>query len=161
MSGFNEQSSALHFIIMGNSKEHIQKAIDHFKITDMVIFSSDELLDTNRPFIGDLRDKGIMIREIVSLKPFDTDSIRVMTVEMLRANSRYSPRCNIDIIVALTGGTNLMVVAMALVALLQGLKCHYVVKDCDQKIMEITMLEELNRLKTLDNINTYLLGDCQ
>lgn len=153
MTGNN---NTIHFILMGNSREHLLYAINHYSINEMVVFTSENLYNENLEFIQELEKKGIIIADVVKLRPFDIDALRCMSCEMLKAYQRYSTK-DINIAAALTGGTNLMVSAMVLFALLKGVQCHYIIKEPENKAIDIALLQELHSLDSLQAIENCLL----
>lgn len=157
MPGTSENT--IHFILMGNALEHVLCAIKHYGIREMVVFTSEDLYDENMAFIRELGEQGIIVHEVVKLRPFEDDALRCMARMMLQAHLRYSSQGNINIIAALTGGTNLMVAAMTTYALLKGVRCHYIVKEPENRVIDITLLEELHALGTLQAIEDDLAGD--
>lgn len=156
MPGTSENT--IHFILMGNAREHVLCAIRHFGIKEMVVFTSEDLYEENMVFIRGLGEQGIIIHEVVKLRPFDDDALRCMARMMLQAHQRYSSKGNIKITAALTGGTNLMVAAMTTYALLKGVRCHYIVKEPENRVIDIMLLEELHALGSLNAIEEDLVG---
>ena len=130
----------LHFLLLGHAKEHVRAVIEHYSIRNAVIFTSMELEGENLPFIRGLHDEGVVIAEVINLEPFGQDALERMTARILDA---YSGSGKTKFIVALTGGTNLMVVAMALVALMKGLPAHYVLNNGRNEVVEIDLFERL------------------
>ena len=128
---------SIHFILLGHSKTHIQRVVEYFKLKKMVVFSSTELEDENRPFLEDLSSKGIQILEVVHLDPFKVKALENMIAIITEKYEEYSKHGMDPIITSLTGGTNLMVVAMALVASEKRLKAHYVLNNESNDVIEI------------------------
>ena len=133
---------SIHFILLGHSKTHIQRVVEYFKITKMVVFSSIELEDENQPFLEDLSSKGIQILEVVNLDPFEVKALENMIAVITEKYEVYSKRGKNPIITSLTGGTNLMVVAMALVASENRLKAHYVLNNESNDVIEIDYFQK-------------------
>ena len=133
----------LHFLLLGHAKEHIRVVIERYRIRNVVIFTSAELEEENLPFIQSLRDKEVVISEVINLEPFGQDALERMTARILDAYHIHSRSGRTEFVVALTGGTNLMVVAMALVALMKGLPAHYVLNNGRNEIVEIDLFERL------------------
>ncbi|NLA99506.1 MAG: hypothetical protein GX837_00815 [Methanomicrobiales archaeon] len=133
----------LHFFLLGHAKEHIRAVIEHYSIRDVVIFTSVELEEENLPFIQSLRDEGVVISEVINLEPFGQDALERMMARILDAYHIHSRSERTEFVVALTGGTNLMVVAMALVALMKGLPAHYVLNNGRNEVVEIDLFERL------------------
>ncbi|MCK5343148.1 MAG: hypothetical protein KAR20_07080, partial [Candidatus Heimdallarchaeota archaeon] len=57
----------------------------------------------------------------------------------------------------LTGGTNLMAIAMSFVASLKNLRCHYIVKNQVDNIIEIDLFERLEDAITCNILKLELL----
>ena len=66
-----------------------------------------------------------------------------MTTAILAANDKYGGKGAL-ISVSLTGGTNLMVLAMALVAISRRLPAFYCVNNEEQTILSIDLLQNLS-----------------
>lgn len=133
----------LHFLLLGHAKEHVRAVIEHYSIRTAVIFTSTELEEENLPFIQSLRDEGVVIAEVINLEPFGQDALERMTARILDAYHNHSGFGRTEFVVALTGGTNLMVAAMALVALMKGLPAHYVLNNGRNEVLEIGLFERL------------------
>lgn len=133
----------LHFLLLGHAKEHVRAVIEHYSIRNAVIFTSMELEGENLPFIRSLQDEGVVIAEVINLEPFGQDALERMTARILDAHHTHSGSGRTEFVVALTGGTNLMVVAMALVALMKGLPAHYVLNNGRNEVVEIDLFERL------------------
>ena len=133
----------LHFLLLGHAKEHVRAVIEHYSIRNAVIFTSMELEGENLPFIRSLQDEGVVIAEIINLEPFGQDALERMTARILDTYHIHSRSGRTEFVVALTGGTNLMVVAMALVALMKGLPAHYVLNNGRNEVVEIDLFERL------------------
>jgi hypothetical protein len=157
MTGNMGVFSPIHFILMGNTKEHIDRAIESFNIKEMVIFTSSDLISENMPYIRGVVNKGIKVHEIKILEPFKEDCLRTMCAELLNTYDKYSHNSNVTVVSSLTGGTNLMVAAMGLFALIKGIECYYIVKDNDHKIININLFNELHNKRLLDNIELYII----
>jgi hypothetical protein len=136
-------TSPLHFLLLGHAKEHIHAVIEHYSIRNAVIFTSMELEGENLPFIRGLHDEGVVIAEVIYLEPFGQDALERMTARILDAYRTYFGSGRTEFVVALTGGTNLMVAAMALVALMKGLPAHYVLNNGRNEVLEIGLFERL------------------
>jgi len=133
----------LHFLLLGHAKEHVRAVIEHYSIRNAVILTSMELEGENLPFIRSLQDEGVVIAEVINLEPFGQDALERMTARILDAYHTHSGSGRTEFVVALTGGTNLMVVAMALVALMKGLPAHYVLNNGRNEVVEIGLFERL------------------
>ncbi len=133
----------LHFLLLGHAKEHVRAVIEHYSIRTAVIFTSTELEGENLPFIRGLQDEGVVIAEVIYLEPFGQDALERMTARILDAYHTHSRSGRTEFVVALTGGTNLMVAAMALVALMKGLPAHYILNNGRNEVVEIDLFERL------------------
>jgi hypothetical protein len=151
------EDSTIHFVLVGHSKEHILFAVDYYSIKKMVIFTSDNLKEENIPFIEQLIEKNVEVLDEVSLDPFKKDSLQSMTRLILEKHSQYCVHENIDFISALTGGTNLMTISMALFALLKGTKCHYIVKSETNELIELDFFQHLHELKNIALMESAIL----
>jgi len=143
MSDEHSQNIPIHFILLGHSKNHILAAIAHFKINKMVIFTSKELLEENLPFIQEIIPKSVQVLEVVELDPFEPQALENILLIISEKYRKYSGKGKIPIIISLTGGTNLMVVAMALVASEKRLKTHYVLNNESSDVIEIDYFERM------------------
>lgn len=151
----NQQT--IHFILLGNSKEHILQAIDHYSIQKMVLITSDTLFDENFPFIVNLQRNGIQILDVIVVNPFSCNCLENMINELLCKYEAVSNSGQIPVIFGLTGGTNLMAIAMSFVALMKNLRCHYIVKNQVDKIIEIDLFEKLEDVITSDQLKLEIL----
>lgn len=151
----NQQT--IHFILLGNSKEHILQAIDHYSIQKMVLITSDTLYDENFPFIVNLQKNGIQILDVIVVNPFSCNCLENMINELLRKYEAVSNSGQIPVIFGLTGGTNLMAIAMSFVALMKNLRCHYIVKNQVDKIIEIDLFEKLEGVIISDQLKLEIL----
>jgi CRISPR/Cas system-associated protein Csm6 len=133
----------LHFLLLGHAKEHVRAIIEHYSIRNAVILTSTELEEENLPFIQSLRDEGVAIVEVINLEPFGQGALERMTARILDTYHACSGTGRTEFVVALTGGTNLMVVAMALVALMKGRPAHYVLNNGRNEVVEIDLFERL------------------
>ncbi len=149
-------TSPLHFLLLGHAKEHIRAVIDHYGIKNAVIFTSMELERENLPFIRSLEDEGIVIAEVINLEPFGQDALERMMVRILDAYRTHSGSGRTEFVVALTGGTNLMVVAMALVALMKGFPAHYVLNNGRNEVVEIDLFESLAPCVDAEEVETLI-----
>lgn len=155
-----ENTSVIHFILLGNSKEHVLHAIDHYSIQKMVLVTSKTLYDENIPFIANLRKRGFDVLDVIVVNPFSNDCLETMIQEILSKYEAISSSNQITVMFGLTGGTNLMAIAMSFVALLKNLRCHYVVKNQVDKIIEINLFERLEGVITCDKLKLeVLLGE--
>lgn len=146
----------IHFLLLGHAKEHIGTVIEYYNIQDAVIFTSKELEEENLPFIRSLHDRGITISEVIDLEPFGEDALEQMTKKILETYSVYSQSGRSEFVVGLTGGTNLMVVAMALVALMKELPAHYVLNNGKNEVVEIDLFERLASCSNREEMETWI-----
>jgi hypothetical protein len=158
MTGIEQEyAQTIHFLLMGNSKEHILHAIDHYSIQKMVLVTSDTLYDENVPFIMDIQKRGIDVLDVMIVNPFSNDCMETMIQEILGRYEAISNSSQTPVIFGLTGGTNLMAIAMSFVALLKNLRCHYIVKNQVNKIIEIDLFERLEGAITCDQLKLDIL----
>ena len=158
MTGIEQEyAQTIHFLLMGNSKEHILHAIDHYSIQKMVLVTSDTLYDENFPFIMDIQKRGIDVLDVMIVNPFSNDCMETMIQEILGRYEAISNSSQTPVIFGLTGGTNLMAIAMSFVALLKNLRCHYIVKNQVNKIIEIDLFERLEGAITCDQLKLDIL----
>ena len=158
MTGIKQEyTHAIHFLLMGNSKEHILHTIDHYSIQKVVLVTSDTLYDDNISFIADIQQRGIDVLDVIIVNPFSNDCLETMIQEILGRYETISSSSQIPVIFGLTGGTNLMATAMSFVALLKNLRCHYIVKNQVDKIIEIDLFERLESAITCDQLKLEIL----
>lgn len=163
MTGIEQDHAhAIHFLLMGNSKEHILHSIDHYSIKKMVLVTSDTLYDENIQFIADIQKRGIDVLDVITVNPFSNNCLETMIQEILGKYEAISNSSQIPVMFGLTGGTNLMAIAMSFVALLKNLRCHYIVKNQVDKIIEIDLFERLESAITCDQLKLeVLIGEKQ
>ncbi len=145
------------FTTLGNATGHIRVAIEKLQPSELVIFTSSDLHDPARPVYKEIIDSGVSLRDIILLHPFEHGALEKMISRMLMAYQTYITKQSNSALVSLTGGTNLMAVAMGLFALIQGLDAYYVLNDSTHDIMPITLFESMNQLKTLSAMKTRLI----
>ncbi|WP_042697297.1 hypothetical protein [Methanocorpusculum bavaricum] len=136
----NRKNEIIHFLLLGMSWEHILLEIAFLKFQNVVFFTSENLLENSQPLFNKVKVSGVNILEIVCLKPFEPNSLGLMTEKISEVYWKYA---NNTIVAGLTGGTNLMVAAMTLNALKYGLVCHYAVKNT-QEIYYISYIKDLH-----------------
>jgi hypothetical protein len=153
--------SSLHFLLLGHAKEHIGAVIEYYNIQNAVIFTSKELEEENLPRIKQLQDMGVTVSEVVYLEPFGQDALERMTKKILETYSAHSRSGQSEFVVGLTGGTNLMVVAMALVALLKGLPAHYVLNNGKNEIVEIGLFERLASCSNVEEMEAWICAGAE
>ncbi|MDG6251405.1 hypothetical protein [Methanocalculus sp.] len=157
MTGADTASEPVHFLLLGNAKEHIFRAIEYFGIQKVVLFTSQHLMSENQPFIEQLEREGISVLETVFLDPFEHVALERMTQRMLEAYDLHSNGGAHRVIAGLTGGTNLMVLAMGMMCLAAGLKSHYVVHNETNDLIEIDFFSNLAQNMDLSEIQRSIL----
>jgi hypothetical protein len=145
--------SVAHFILLGHSREHIDRTVEKYGVKRMVVFTSPDLYQENQPYIAGLRERGVEVLDVVQLDTFKDDSLETMTSKILECHDKYE---GFTIVSGLTGGTNLMAIAMATAALLKGARCHYVLNNGQNDVLDIPFFQELNGLKDLGTIEKQL-----
>jgi len=158
MTGGDNVSSPIHFINLGTSKEHVSKAIDQLSIRRMVVFTSPQLRSEVECYCAALAEKGVKVLEIIDADPFQSDSLDNMMRLMLRTCDKYDPDGSTEIVAGLTGGTNLMAIALGIVSMLKRMHCHYVVSPPDDHVIEIDIFERLAGCNTLEELEQGLKG---
>ncbi|WFN37441.1 hypothetical protein L1994_03360 [Methanomicrobium antiquum] len=153
MKDNKQKSKIIHFLLLGNSKEHINRVIEYYEIRNIVFFTSINLINENLEFIKDIKKKEINVLETVLLDPFEEKALENMTKKMLDAYSLYSNDGINHIIAGLTGGTNLMVLSMGMLCFSAGLKAHYVVNNENNDVITIDIFQ--NMVKNGDNIQIF------
>jgi hypothetical protein len=121
----------------------------------MVVFTSPDLFDENQAYIAGLEENGVEVLDVIRLDSFKPDSLETMTRQILDCHEKYE---GFTIICGLTGGTNLMVIAMATTALLKGARCHYVLNNSQNDVLDIPFFQELTPLNDLASIEKRLKG---
>ena len=158
MIGGDESLPQIHFINLGNSKDHVIKAIERLSIRRMVIFTSPQLKADAQAFCKLLSDKGVEVLEVFEVDPFQSDSLEIMIRSLLEAHDKYSQNERIEIVSGLTGGTNIMAIAMGVVSMIKGLRCHYVISPPDDRVLEIDLFERLKLAQSRSEIEKMLKG---
>ena len=151
-----QPTNSIHFILLGHSKEHVSAIIKEFNVTRLVFFTSVELEEENQQFVEKIHARGIQILDIVYLDPFAKESLEIMTTRILDTYKKY---CHGDthIFAGLTGGTNLMVVSMAMAALIKGMPAHYVLNNESNNVLEISFFKSLENVETIRGIERCLV----
>jgi|GEM_PF-3467800 len=148
------ETPQIFFLNIGNSKEHIEKAVDELKIKDAIIFSSVQTrIETE--FLKYLNDKGVNVLETHCVDPFTSDSLRNIISIMLSTIERYSKQ-GTEFIVGLTGGTNIMAVAFGVVAMIKGLRCNYILNQEEDFLLKIDTFKEIDVSVPLKEIGRSL-----
>jgi len=149
-------SGAVHFITIGHSKEHVVKCIDELAVGSIVVFTSVELQEDVATFVDQLDERGVRTLEIITIDPFRPTAIEDFVGQALAAYDRYSSQEEVEVITGLTGGTNLMAIGMGTLALLKGLRCHYVLNQEGGGTMEIDLFHRMRDLMSREDIEAYL-----
>jgi len=154
MTGKCEDISQIFFLNVGNSKEHAEKAIGELHIDKAVIISSIQLKDDVMDFIGSLTDRGVNVLETHYVDPFAPESMRDIISLILSIIERYSGH-GVEFVAGLTGGTNIMAVALGVVAMIKGFRCNYVLNKDDDFLLKIDIFKELDRSVPLEQIGMF------
>lgn len=158
MTGVETTSGPIHFLLLGTSKEHILRTIEYFDAQQVVFFTSQNLMNENQPFIDEIGQKGVSVLETVFLDPFEEAALEHMIQRMKEAYDFHSRGETNQIIAGLTGGTNLMVVAMGMVCLAFGLQAHYVVNNETNDVIDISFFQNLPRNTSISEIQLNIPG---
>lgn len=156
MTGVKKVTEPIHFLLLGTSKEHIFRTIEYFDAKNVVFFTSQNLMNENKPFIDEIEQNGISVLETVYLNPFEEKALEHMTQRITEAHDLHSDRGTNQIFAGLTGGTNLMVVAMSMVCLATGLQAHYVVNNETNDLIVISYFRNLPRDTTISQIQATI-----
>ncbi|MBP2132354.1 hypothetical protein J2128_000275 [Methanomicrobium sp. W14] len=157
MTGNGKNNEIIHFLILGNSKVHILRAIDYFDIKKAVIFTSENMMIENQPFIDEIEQNGVNVIKVVLLSPFEEKALENMSQKILKTYELYSNRGSSEVIAGLTGGTNLMALAMGMLCLSAGLKAHYVLNNEVNDLIEIDYFKKLWKNRDLSNLKDCIL----
>ena len=119
----------MHIMTLGMSQDHVFPIIARYRPIHITFLSSETLHDQTMDLARLLeRDHGIRV-DIVNLDPFRVNALAEMISTISETfqglNTMYQ-HANMDLYMGITGGTNLMVIAAAMVALRYRLKMHYV-----------------------------------
>lgn len=158
-TGEGERLKPIHFINLGHSKEHVIKAVESLDIQKMVIFTSPLVKEGSGEFLERLEGLGVEIVEVFVVDPFLQDSLRDTVRSLLRAHRKYSNGGRVEVVSGLTGGTNIMAIAMGIFSMLKGLRCHYVVSPPDDRVMEIALFEGIVGSMSIDELVERFEGD--
>ena len=154
----NSTIQHIHFLLVGNSKEHLYRYISHFHPDSVVLFTSQDLAEDTALFSKTLGKTGPKVLEQINLSPFSENALDCMTAAILTAHNKYGGNGAL-ISVSLTGGTNLMVLAMALVAISRRFPAFYCVNNEEQTILTIDLLQNLStRIDRLSFEKTIITG---
>ena len=155
MIGKNDKAENIQFLIIGTSPGHIHSVIDAYPNNQYVFFTSSSMEQEAMDFLDDLIEKYQIHGDLSILHPFEQDSLFEMTKMIINKGKEYPEN---GIVTGVTGGTNLMAIAMAVASLTQGWKCHYVSKGSGtgkDTIMEIEMFQELYAEFDLEKLSEY------
>ncbi len=119
----------VHLLLVGHSTGHVD-VVKKNGAKDVILFTTEGCLEIARSLSKELCDSGINVKDTCLLEPFSEDSVAVMTETISNMCDEISQAGHVPVI-GLTGGTNLMVAAMCLVATRKKLKCHYVCRSND------------------------------
>lgn len=158
MIGDDDSSNIVHFLLMGHSKEHLTKAVLEFRIQKMVIITTSDVAIDAKSFISSFIENGIEICEILEVDPFHDDSLQSLIVTLLDACDRHGQQSKKEIIIGLTGGTNLMAIAMGMVAMIRCLRCHYILPYPGQCAFDIELFKNFDPNCNLQQIESCLRG---
>jgi len=120
------KGAEVHMLMVGHSTGHVRAVVEN-GARDVVFFTTLECLEITSSLSRELRDSGVNVIDTCILYPVLPDSISLMT-ELVSAKCDEMLSAGNIPVVGLTGGTNLMVAAMSLVATRKKLKCHYICK---------------------------------
>jgi hypothetical protein len=156
MTGNTKKS--LNIFLMGESTGHISYVINELGIHDIILVSSIPTFERNKEFLLQLEQQGVRIHEKVIVDPFARDSIVEISKTILELYKKYEQN-GFDITCALTGGTNLMAIAMGLAALVTGSSCHYVVfNNGENRLVNITCFADIQKQMRFGDLETTLRG---
>jgi hypothetical protein len=149
----------LNIFLMGESTGHISYVIKELDLHDIILVSSIPTFDRNKDFLVQLEQNGIKIHEKIEVDPFDKASIIEISNKIIKIFKKYEKN-GFDITCALTGGTNLMAIAMGLTALVTGSACHYVVfNNGENRLVNITCFEDIRQQTGIGDLDTFLGGE--
>jgi len=154
MTGNNKK--ILNIFLMGESTGHISYAITELGIWDIVIVSSESTYEQNKGFLDQLEQTSIKIHEKITVDPFAADSIMHISTRIVEAYQKYHLE-GFEIRCGLTGGTNLMAIAMGVAALVTGAKCHYVgFKNNENHLVNISSFTDIKKRIDFNDLNLLL-----
>lgn len=116
--------SEVHLLLVGHSTGHVD-AVAENGARNVIMFTTEDCMGEARLLTSKLGTRGINVIDVRKLDPFSADSVSEMAKTITETCDQAS-KAGLVPVIGLTGGTNLMVAAMCLVALRKGLKCHYV-----------------------------------
>jgi 3-dehydroquinate synthetase len=127
-----EKKNSYHFLIVGNSHEHIFKVIDYFHPSKIFLISSHELRESIELLQKQLNEMNVLV-ECIWVNPFQKNAIMEITSEIIEKSRQIKQtQPNSEIYIGFTGGTNLMAISAGYSALLLGVKGHYLIKGEEQ-----------------------------
>jgi len=148
----------LNIFLMGESTGHISYVINELGINDIILVSSIPTFERNREFLLQLEQNGVRIHEKVTVDPFASESIVEISKTILEMHKKYEQN-GFDITCALTGGTNLMAIAMGLAALITGSPCHYVAfNNGENRLVHVTCFTDIQKQMRFGDLETTLRG---
>jgi hypothetical protein len=162
----NNEPDVIQFLLLGSSQGHVLPVIDNYNTSKIVLFSSEDLKTETEDFSRQIeKEKGIQC-EIILLDPFGSSSLFEMVKEILHKAEEYEKKkeeLKPIIVAGVTGGTNLMAIAMALASLVKGWACHYVLKqikaDVNDFVLEIDIFKELNQKIKSEDWKSYFFAE--
>lgn len=159
MTGESDSDSIVHFILVGHSKEHVLKAIDEFHITKMVMITTNDVIDQSRQFLASLSGLGVELCDIIEVDPFQENSLQDITSKLLDACDKYGQNGKTEIIAGLTGGTNIMAIALGNVSMIKRLRCHYIVSPPDPRVLRFDLYRGIDPNSSMAQIESMFKGD--
>lgn len=148
----------LNIFLMGESTGHITYVINELGLHDIIIVSSISTFDRNKDFLRQLEQNGVKIHEKIEVDPFDKDSIVEISKKIIKIFKKYKKN-GFNIACALTGGTNLMAIAMGLAALVTGSVCHYVVfNNGENRLVNITSFVDIRQQMHIGDLESFFGG---
>jgi DNA-binding transcriptional regulator LsrR (DeoR family) len=122
----------IHFLIVGNSHEHIFKILQEYQPDQIYLISSPEIKESTSRLKQQLEDQKISV-EIIWVNPFQSDSLEKITTLLVNTGKQLlHQNPETKLFIGFTGGTNIMAIAAGYSALLLHAEGHYVLKDQNQ-----------------------------
>jgi len=154
MNKNGEKTSQIFFLNVGVSKEHVGKAIDTLQIEKTVIFSSIQLREETEDFTRSLTGRKVDVVEVHYVDPFTPESMRNIISLMLTTAKKYSAQ-GMEVVAGLTGGTNIMAVALGVVAMMLKLQCNYILNKDDDFLLRIDTFKNIDDAVTLEQFERF------
>jgi hypothetical protein len=122
----------IHFLIVGNSHEHIFKILQEYHPDQIYLISSPEIKESTSGLKQQLEDQNIPV-EIIWVNPFQSDSLEKITTLLVNTGKQIlQQNPETKLFIGFTGGTNIMAIAAGYSALLLHAEGHYVLKEQNQ-----------------------------